>query len=77
MSTAVLATPRKPWRPSFRQAIPELNRRHSYCCNYFRRCWLSAPLKGKLGFIGALFIVAIVVISALITGIRRDRKSSV
>ena len=24
MSTAVLATPQKPWRPTFRQAIPEL-----------------------------------------------------
>ena len=74
MSTAVLATPQKPWRPSFRQAIPELIGAIATIAITFAVVGYS-PLKGKLGFVGALFIVAIV-ISSLITGIRRDRKAA-
>ena len=74
MSTAVLATPNKPWRPTFRQAIPELIGAIATVAITFGVVGIT-PLKGKLGFIGALFVVAIV-ISGLITGIRRDRKAA-
>ena len=74
MSTVVLATPRKPWRPTFRQAIPELIGAIATVAITFAVVGYS-PLKGKLGFVGALFIVAVVV-SGLITGIRRDRKAA-
>lgn len=74
MSTAVLATPQKPWRPTFRQAIPELIGAITTVALTFAVVGYS-PLKGKLGFVGALFFVA-VIISGLITGIRRDRKAA-
>ena len=74
MSTAVLATPQKPWRPSFRQAIPELIGAIATVAIAFAIVGYS-PLTGKLGFVGALFVVAIIV-SGVITGIRRDRKAA-
>ena len=74
MSTTLLATPNKPWRPTFRQSVPELIGALATLGITLAVVALS-PLKGKLGFVGALFIVAIVV-SALITGFRRDRKAA-
>ena len=74
MSTALLATPQKPWRPTFRRAIPEFIGAIATVGLAFAIVGYS-PLKGKLGFVGALFVVAIIV-SGVITGIRRDRKAA-
>ena len=74
MSAAVLATPGKPWRPTFRRAIPEIFGAIATVGIAFVIVGYS-PLKGKLGFVGALFVVAIIV-SGVMTGIRRDRKAA-
>ncbi len=74
MSAAVLATPGKPWRPTFRRAIPEIIGAIATVGIAFVIVGYS-PLKGKLGFVGALFVVAIIV-SGVMTGIRRDRKAA-
>ena len=46
MSTVVLATPRKPWRPTFRQAIQELIGAIATVAITFAVVGYS-PLKGK------------------------------
>ena len=74
MSTATIPRPSKPWGISFKQSIPDI-------VGAFATLILTyaivayTPLKGKLAFVLVLFISAVVV-SALISGVRRDRKAA-
>lgn len=74
MSTATIPRPTKPWGLSFRQSIPDLVGAVATLLISFAIVGYSA-LKGKLGFVATLLIVSIFV-SAMISGVRRDRKAA-
>jgi phosphate transport system permease protein len=67
-------TPKKPWRPKLRDLLPEI---FGAFFTAFSTLAVVAvtPLKGKLGFSIALFIMAIIT-SASISWIRKDRKAA-
>ena len=67
-------TPKKPWRPKHRDLLPEI---FGAFFTAFSTLVVVAvtPLKGKLGFSIALFIMAIIT-SASISWIRKDRKAA-
>jgi len=67
-------TPNKPWRPKFRNLLPEV---FGALFTAFSTLAVVAvtPLKGKLGFSIALIIMAIIS-SASISWIRKDRKAA-
>jgi phosphate transport system permease protein len=67
-------TPKKPWRPKLRDLLPEI---FGAFFTAFSTLVVVAvtPLKGKLGFSIALFIMAIIT-SASISWIRKDRKAA-
>ncbi len=67
-------TPKKPWRPKLRDLLPEI---FGALFTAFSTLAVVAvtPLKGKLGFSIALFIMAIIT-SASISWIRKDRKAA-
>ncbi len=67
-------TPKKPWRPKLRDLLPEI---FGAIFTAFSTLVVVAvtPLKGKLGFSIALFIMAIIT-SASISWIRKDRKAA-
>ncbi len=67
-------TPTKPWRPKLRDLLPEI---FGALFTAFSTLAVVAvtPLKGKLGFSIALFIMAIIT-SASISWIRKDRKAA-
>ena len=67
-------TPKKPWRPKLRDLLPEI---FGTFFTAFSTLAVVAvtPLKGKLGFSIALFIMAIIT-SASLSWIRKDRKAA-
>ncbi len=67
-------TPKKPWRPKLRNLLPEI---FGAVFTAFSTLAVVAvtPLKGKLGFSIALFIMAIIT-SASISWLRKDRKAA-
>ena len=67
-------TPKKPWRPKFRDLMPEI---FGAFFTAFSTLAVVAvtPLKGKLGFSITLIIMAIIT-SASISWIRKDRKAA-
>ena len=75
MNTTTIPRPTKPWSVSFKQSIPDLLGAIATVLISFAVVAYS-PLKGRLGFVGTLIIVAVIV-SALLSGIRRDRKAAV
>ena len=74
MSTSTIARPTKPWGVNFKQSIPDLIVAVATLLITFAVVAYS-PLKGKLGFIVTLLIVATMV-TAAISGVRRDRKAA-
>jgi len=74
MSTAIIPRSSKPWRPSFKQSIPDI---FSAIATLMITYSIVAytQLKGKLAFVIVLFFVALIV-SATISGLRRDRKAA-
>jgi len=73
MSTT-MAQPIKPWRPNVKQALPEIAA--AVLSIIFTYAIVNVtPLKGKLGFIITLVLVA-TFLSAAISWVRRDRKAA-
>ena len=74
MSTTTIPRPSKPWGVNFKQTIPDIIAAFATLLITYAIVAYT-PLKGKLAFVIVLLIVAIVT-SALISGIRRDRKAA-
>jgi phosphate transport system permease protein len=74
MSSTTIPRPSKPWGVNFKQTIPDLFAAFATLLITYAIVAYT-PLKGKLAFVIVLLIVAIVT-SALISGIRRDRKAA-
>ena len=74
MSTTTIPRPSKPWGVNFKQAIPDIVAAFATLLITYAIVAYT-PLKGKLAFVIVLLIVAIAT-SALISGIRRDRKAA-
>ena len=74
MSTATIPRPSKPWGLNFKQSIPDLIGAIATLLITYAVIAYS-PLKGKLGFVITLLIVATIV-TAVISGVRRDRKAA-
>jgi phosphate transport system permease protein len=74
MSTATIPRPTKPWGINFKQSIPDLVGAIATLLITYAVIAYS-PLKGKLGFVITLLIVATIV-TAVISGVRRDRKAA-
>ena len=75
MSAQLLqSTPQKPWRPKLKNLIPEVLGALFTALSTLLIVAIT-PLKGKLGFSIVLIIMAIV-ISSLVSGIRRDKKAA-
>jgi phosphate transport system permease protein len=74
MTTNTIPRPTKPWGVNFKESVPDLVGAIATLLITFAIVAYS-PLKGKLGFVITLLIVATVVTSA-ISGIRRDRKAA-
>jgi phosphate transport system permease protein len=74
MSTATIPRPSKPWGINFKQSIPDLLGAVATLLITYAVIAYS-PLKGKLGFVITLLIVATIV-TAIISGVRRDRKAA-
>ena len=74
MSTATIPRPTKPWGVNFKQSVPDILGAIATIIITFAVVAYS-PLKGKLGFVVTLLIVATIVTSS-ISGIRRDRKAA-
>jgi phosphate transport system permease protein len=74
MSTATIPRPSKPWGVSFKQSVPDLL---GAVFTIFITFAIVAytPLKGKLGFVVVLLLVALFV-TAAISRVRRDRKAA-
>ena len=68
------STPQKPWRPKLKNLIPEVLGALFTALSTLLIVAIT-PLKGKLGFSIVLIIMAIV-ISSLVSGIRRDKKAA-
>jgi len=74
MSTSTIPRPSKPWGVSFKQTLPDVVAAFvALLATYAIVAY--TPLKGKLAFVIVLFLVAVIV-SAAISGIRRDRKAA-
>jgi len=74
MSTSTIPRPSKPWGVSFKQTLPDMVAAFvALLATYAIVAY--TPLKGKLAFVIVLFLVAVIV-SAAISGIRRDRKAA-
>lgn len=74
MTTNTIPRPTKPWGVNFNESVPDLVGAIATLLITFAIVAYS-PLKGKLGFVITLLIVATVVTSA-ISGVRRDRKAA-
>jgi phosphate transport system permease protein len=74
MSINTIPRPTKPWGVNFKQSAPDLVGAIATLLITYAVVAYS-PLKGKLGFVITLLIVATVV-TAAISGIRRDRKAA-
>ena len=74
MSTVTIPRPSKPWGLNFKQTIPDIVAAFATLLVTYAIVAYS-PLKGKLAFVIVLLLVAIVT-SALVSGIRRDRKAA-
>ena len=74
MSTATIPRPSKPWGINFKQSMPDLFGAVATLLITYAIVAYS-PLKGKLGFVVTLLIVAMIM-TALISGVRRDRKAA-
>jgi len=74
MTTNTIPRPTKPWGVNFKESVPDLVGAIATLLITFAIVAYS-PLKGKLGFVITLLIVATVVTSA-ISGVRRDRKAA-
>ena len=74
MSTATIPRPSKPWGINFKQSLPDLFGAVATLLITYAIVAYS-PLKGKLGFVVTLLIVAMIM-TALISGVRRDRKAA-
>jgi phosphate transport system permease protein len=74
MSTATIPRPTKPWGINFKQSIPDFVGAIATLLITYAVIAYS-PLKGKLGFVITLLIVATIV-TAVISGVRRDRKAA-
>jgi phosphate transport system permease protein len=74
MSTATIPRPSKPWGINFKQSLPDLVGAIATLLITYAVVAYS-PLKGKLGFVITLLIVATIV-TAAISGVRRDRKAA-
>ena len=74
MSTATIPRPSKPWGINFKQSIPDIVGAIATLLITYAVIAYS-PLKGKLGFVITLLIVATIV-TAVISGVRRDRKAA-
>ncbi len=74
MSTATIPRPSKPWGVNFKQSIPDIVGAIATLLITYAVIAYS-PLKGKLGFVITLLIVATIV-TAVISGVRRDRKAA-
>jgi phosphate transport system permease protein len=74
MTTVIVPRSSKPWRSSFRQSIPDIVSAFATLLITYAVVAYS-PLKGKLAFVIVLFFVAVIT-SALISGLRRDRKAA-
>jgi len=74
MSTATIPRPSKPWGINFKQSIPDIVGAIATLLITYAVI-ASSPLKGKLGFVITLLIVATIV-TAVISGVRRDRKAA-
>jgi len=74
MTTNTIPRPTKPWGVNFKESVPDLVGAIATLLITIAIVAYS-PLKGKLGFVITLLIVATVVTSA-ISGVRRDRKAA-
>lgn len=74
MSTATIPRPSKPWSVDLKQAIPNVVAALAILLITYALVAYT-PMKGKLAFAVVLFVVALIV-SAAISGIRRDRKAA-
>jgi phosphate transport system permease protein len=74
MSTATIPRPSKPWGINFKQSLPDLFGAVATLLITYAIVAYS-PLKGKLGFVITLLIVAMIM-TALVSGVRRDRKAA-
>lgn len=74
MSTATIPRPSKPWGINFKQSMPDLFGAVATLLITYAIVAYS-PLKGKLGFVVTLLIVAMIM-TALVSGVRRDRKAA-
>ena len=74
MSTAIVPRPTKPWGLNFKQSIPGfIGAIATFIISFVVVAY--SPLKGKLGFVVTLLLVATLV-SALLSWVRRDRKAA-
>jgi len=74
MSTATVPRPTKPWGLNFKQSIPGfIGAMATFIISIAIVAY--SPLKGKLGFVITLLLVATLV-SALLSWVRRDRKAA-
>jgi len=74
MSTVTIPRPSKPWGLNFKQTIPDVVAAFATLLITYAIVAFT-PLKGKLAFVIVLLLAAIVT-SALVSGIRRDRKAA-
>ena len=74
MTTTTIPRPTKPWGISFKQAVPDLMGAIFTILISFAIVAYS-PLKGKLGFVVVLLLVATFV-TAAISRVRRDKKAA-
>jgi phosphate transport system permease protein len=74
MSTVTIPRPSKPWGLNFKQTIPDIVAAFATLLITYAIVAFT-PLKGKLAFVIVLLLAAIVT-SALVSGIRRDRKAA-
>jgi hypothetical protein len=72
--TTLMATPSQPWKPSLRKLWPEFLGVLITLLATFAIVGVT-PLKGKLGFVLTLIVVAAIT-SAVVSWIQKDRKAA-